>query len=204
MKKVTITIAMAVVAIAAGVAIIACGGTKQVAQAPPGATEQSENICERLQSEAPAKRATGKGTHFKEMTARNIAERQARAAFVRAISSVIKTSTSEDALGYDIYSGDATTGNAATDQGSKSNDFAQGVAEGIVANTVIIKTYKVLLANKQYEYWVCLEYQGDVAQLATTIAKKVEQKIPDEQKHKMNFEFEQYRKRVEAEFEKSK
>jgi hypothetical protein len=40
--------------------------------------------------------------------------------------------------------------------------------------------------------------------MATDIAKKVEQRIPDEQKLKMNFEFEQYRKRIEAELEKSR
>jgi hypothetical protein len=68
----------------------------------------------------------------------------------------------------------------------------------------VIKTYKLLLPNRQYDYWVCLEYQGDVAQMAADIAKKVEQRISDEQRFKMNFEFEQYRKRIEAELGKSK
>jgi hypothetical protein len=183
--------------------LVACGGTKQ-ALVPAGAVVLTDNPCEQAQSEKPAMRAAGKGTHFKEMSARNIAELQARAVFARAISSKIKTATSEEVLRYDIYSGDATSGNSVTDQGSKSNDFAQSIAEGIVANTVVIKTYKLLLPNKQYEYWVCLEYQGDVAQIASDIAKKVEQRIPDEQKFKMNFEFEQYRKRIEAELKKSK
>jgi hypothetical protein len=43
-----------------------------------------------------------------------------------------------------------------------------------------------------------------VAELATAITKRVEQKISDEQKLKMNFEFEQYRKRIEEELEKSR
>jgi hypothetical protein len=201
MKKSYLTIALA--AISAVVILTGCGGTKQTA-IPAGAVVLTENPCEQLQAEKPAIRAAGKGTHFKEMSARNIAELQARAVFARAISSKIKTATSEEALGYDIYSGDATSGNSVTDQGSKSNDFTQGIAEGIVANTVVIKTYKLLLSNKQYDYWVCLEYQGDVAKMATDIAKKVEQRISDEQKLKMNFEFEQYRKRIEAELEKSR
>jgi len=183
--------------------LIACGGTKK-ASVPAGAVVLTDNPCEQAQSEKPAMRATGKGTHFKEMTARNIAELQARAVFARALSSKIKTATSEEALGYDLYSGDPASGNSVTDQGSKSNDFVQSIAEGIVANTVVIKTYKLLLPNKQYDYWVCLEYQGDVAQMAADIAKKVEQRIPDEQKFKMDFEFEQYRKRIEVELEKSK
>jgi hypothetical protein len=48
-----------------------------------------------------------------------------------------------------------------------------------------------------------LEYQAGVSEMAAAVAKKVQQRIPDEQKMKMNFEFEQYRKRVEAELEKS-
>ena len=39
--------------------------------------------------------------------------------------------------------------------------------------------------------------------MAAKVATKVAQKIPDEEKLKMNFEFEQYRKRIEEELEKS-
>jgi hypothetical protein len=136
------------------------------------------------------------------MTARNIAEMQARGQFARAIAAKIKTATGEEALGYNLYSGDSQSGNSVQDQGQKSNDMAQSVAEGVVANTVVIKTAKFKLPNQQFEYWVCLEYQQGVAEMATEIARKVEQRIPDDQKLKMNFEFEQFRKKVEGELEK--
>jgi hypothetical protein len=136
------------------------------------------------------------------MTARNIAETQARGQFARAIAAKIKTATGEEAYGYNIYSGDSQSGNSVQDQGQKSNDMALSVAEGVVANTVVIKTAKFKLPNQQFEYWVCLEYQKSVAEMATEIARKVEQRIPDDQKLKMNFEFEQFRKKVEGELEK--
>jgi hypothetical protein len=66
-----------------------------------------------------------------------------------------------------------------------------------------VKTVKFLLPNNQYEVWVCLEYQAGVEALASNVAKKVQQRISDEDKLKMNFEFDQYRKRVEAELEKN-
>jgi hypothetical protein len=196
MKKVFILAATAVVA---GVMITGCGSSKRVAQG----TVVEQNICEQMYEQKPATRAVGQGTHFKEQTARNIAEVQARAQFARAISAKIKTATSEEALGYDLYSGDVSSGNAVSDQGAKQNDFAQSIANETVNNTVVIKTYKLLLPNNQYNVWVCLEYQAGVSEMAAAVAKKVQQRIPDEQKMKMNFEFEQYRKRVEAELEKS-
>ncbi|GHT42357.1 hypothetical protein AGMMS49965_13700 [Bacteroidia bacterium] len=199
MKK---TLIFAATAAIAGVMITGCGSSKPVAQAK-GATVVQSNICEQMQEEKPATRAVGKGTHFKEQTAKNIAETQARAQFARALSSKIKTATSEETLGYDLYSGDAASGSAVTDQGAKQNDLVQSIANEAVSNTIVIKTYKELLPNNQYNVWVCLEYQAGVAEIASSVAKKVQQRIPDEQKMKMNFEFDQYRKRVEAELEKS-
>ncbi|GHT50815.1 hypothetical protein AGMMS49982_06860 [Bacteroidia bacterium] len=177
-----------------------CGGGKQVAKSAGKVVEQ--NICEKMQEEKPATRAVGQGSHFKEQTARSIAEVQARAQFARAISSKIKSATSEESLGYDLYSGDATTGAAVTDQGSKQNDLAQSIANEAVNNTVIIKTYKELMPNNQYNVWVCLEYQAGVSEIAAAVAKKVQQQISDEDKLKMNFEFDQFRKKMEAELEK--
>jgi hypothetical protein len=136
------------------------------------------------------------------MSAKNLAEAQARGQFARAISAKIKTASGEESFGYNSYSGDLQSGNSVQDQGSKSNDFTLSVAEGVVANTVIIKTIKFKLPNQQYEYWVCLEYQKGVAEMATEIAKKVDQKISDEERLKMNFEFDQFRKKMEAELEK--
>ncbi|GHT43440.1 hypothetical protein AGMMS49965_17210 [Bacteroidia bacterium] len=199
MKKKFIFAATAVIA---GVMITGCGSVKPVAQAK-GAQVLQSNVCQELQEASPSTRAVGQGTHFKEQTARNIAETQARAAFARALSSKIKTATSEETLGYDLYSGDGASGAAVSDQGAKQNDFAQSIANETISNTVVIKTYRELLPNNQYNVWVCLESQAGVADIAAKVAQKVQQRIPDEEKMKMNFEFDQYRKRVEAELEKN-
>jgi len=154
----------------------------------------TSNSCEELQEEKPALRAVGKGTNVREQTAKNIAEMQARAQFARAIASKIKAVTAEATLGIDFYSGDA----AATEQVNVQLDFTQSVAEEIIKNTIIIKTCKELNSNNQYEVWVCLEYQGDIAKMADEIAGKVERYIPKAQKSKT----EQFKKRMKAELEK--
>ncbi|GHT39441.1 hypothetical protein AGMMS49965_05440 [Bacteroidia bacterium] len=197
MKKVMI---FAAAAVAAGVMMVGCGSSKKATHGKVVA----QNVCEELYEKKPTTRAVGQGTHFKEQTARNIAEVQARAQFARAISAQVKTATSEEAVGYDLYSGDVAAGNAVSDQGAKQNDMAQSIANEAVNSMVTIKTYKELLPNNQYNVWVCLEYQAGVADLAEKVARRVQQRIPDEEKMKMNFEFDQYRKRVEAELEKSR
>ncbi|GHT10487.1 hypothetical protein AGMMS4956_01930 [Bacteroidia bacterium] len=178
-----------------------CGTTKVVDST--GKKAIVSDPCEELQQQQPAKRAVGKGTHFKEMTARNIAEAQGRAQFARALSAAVKTATDEQGYSFELYSADAKTGGAVTDQGSKSNDLVSSVANEVVANTVVIKTSKYQLPNDQFEVWVCLEYQKSVAEMAAEVAKKVAQRIPDEQKMKMNFEFDRYRERIEKELEKN-
>jgi hypothetical protein len=193
---------IAVMATVVCAGMVACGSKKQSLQATTGQQAIEQDVCEKLQEEKPVERAVGIGEHFREATARNIAEAQARAQFARAISAKIKASTSEDAGGHSLYSGDNTSGNSVQDQIAKNNDFVQSIANEVVNNMVAIKTSKYILPNKQYKVYVCLEYQNGVAALATDIAKRVEQKISDEQKLKMNFEFEQYRKRIEEELEK--
>jgi hypothetical protein len=147
----------------------------------------NSNACEELQEEKPTLRAVGKGTNVREQTAKNIAEMQARAQFARAIASKIQTVTSENAIAFDTYS----NGNTNTEQTTTAEDFAKSVAEEIIKNTVIIKTCKELRADNQYDIWVCLEYQGDIAKMANEIANK----LPDNQKEKK----EQVRKNMEKE-----
>lgn len=195
---------MAVMAVGASVMITACGNKKQGLQATTGQVAIEQDVCEQLQEDKPAVRAVGVGEHFKEMTARNIAEAQARGQFVRMLESKIKTSTAQDAGGYSLYAGDSASGNSMDDQMAKANDFVQSIANDIAANMVLIKTSKYILPNKQYKVYVCLEYQEGVSAMAAKVATKIAQKIPDEEKLKMNFEFEQYRKRIEEELEKSR
>jgi uncharacterized alkaline shock family protein YloU len=195
---------VAVMALGASVMITACGSKKQALQTTTGQVAIEQDVCEKIQEEKPAVRAVGVGEHFKEMTARNIAEVQARGQFARMLGSKIKTSTAQDAGGYSLYSGDSTSGDSVDDQMAKANDFVQSITSEVAANMVLIKTSKYILPNKQYKVYVCLEYDGSVSKMATDIAKRVEQRIPDEEKLKMNFEFERYRKQIEEELEKSR
>jgi hypothetical protein len=195
---------IAAMATCASVMVTACGGSKQIAvSSVTGEQEMKQNICQTMQEEKPEVRAYGEGTHFKLMTARNIAEAQARAQFARAIRSAATSGTREEAEGMEQYSGNKEQGESRTDQGAGSNDVVTSAANEVVANTVVIKTYQATLPNKQYKVAVCIEYREGVSALATAVAKKIEQQISDEDKLKMKFEFAKFRDDIEKQLANS-
>jgi hypothetical protein len=187
--------------------ITSCGGGKNATLSQKSATgfeAIEKDMCQTEAEKKPGIRAYGTGQHFKEMTARNIAEAQARAQFVRAIAVSIITSTDEEANTNISYDGDMNGANILQQQNSGNEDWVNSIAEGEIRNTAVIQTCPSFNSTtKQYKVSVCLEYNGDAAELANSITNKI-QKLSTDRKLEMNFEFEQYRKRIEANLEKKK
>jgi len=205
MKNKTFNLIIAVAVIFMSAVMTSCGGSKPISRKDAtGFVDIEKNECQKEADKKPALRAYGLGQHFREMTARNIAETQARAQFARAIASAITTSTEDNANSNVAYDGDESGANIIDSQNAGVNDFERGIAEEEIRNTTVILTCPTFNpTTKQYQVSVCIEYNEGVAVLASNVAKKV-QKLSDERKLKMNFEFEQYRKRIEAELEKKK
>ena len=203
MKNKTFNLILAVTVMFISAIMTSCGGSKPISRTDvTGFVDIEKNECQKEADKKPALRAYGLGMHFREMTARNIAETQARAQFARAIASAITTSTEENANSNVAYDGDETGANIIVSQNAGVNDFARGVAEAEIKNTTIIMTCPTFNpTTKQYQVSVCIEYNESVAVLASNVTKKV-QKLSEERKLKMNFEFEQYRKRIEKTLEK--
>lgn len=205
--------------IGATVLFSACGSSKQVASYPvqdeyrpavqpqqtvnPYGTAVQEEPCMALQQQSPATRAWGNGQHFKLATASNIAEVQARAKFARAISAAIKTGTDVDAASMDKYAGNGEEGASVSDQGGRIKDTAGSVAGQIIKNAVVIKTTTYMQPNKQYNVFVCLEYQGGVEKMAADITNKVKQQIPDKEKKDMDTYFDNYQEKLKQDLEKA-
>ena len=201
MKKIVTIVGLAFFALC----IVSCGGSKKTIKHSTGDVEIVLNRCEKLALEKPALRSHGVGIHFKEATAKNVAEAQASGEFRRKIARVIMSGTTDEGSGKSLFSADNTIGQGVTDQAGGMNDFVTSIAEGIVNDLAIIDMVKYMQPNNQYKIYVCLEYQkGGIPEMANEIAKKFQQKISDEDKLKIQFEFEQYRKRIEEELRKYK
>lgn len=155
-----------------------------------------EEPCIALAEEAPLIRKYGNGQHFKESTARNLAENQARASFARSIAAAVKTATEEIGVSLDKYAGDDTDGHSVSDQSGEGNDFIMSIASEIVKNTHPIKTTRYLKSNNQYNIYVCLEYMGTENQMTEQIEDSLKDKISPEDRAKLEKRHNDFRQRA--------
>lgn len=184
---------------AAALAICSCGTPKQVAtsaQKSAIGTALSDEPCIALSEEAPAIRKYGNGQHFKEATAKNIAEAQARSSFARSIAAAIVAATEEIGTSMSKYAGDDTQGISVSDQTDETNDYVMSIANEVVKNTHPIKTSRYILPNRQFNIYVCLEYMGDENQMAEDIEKTVKDRISPEDRAKIEKRHNDFRQRV--------
>lgn len=174
---------------------VATGASKSAVKSAIGEALPKEP-CYSYAAEAPAIRKVGNGSHFKEATARNIAEAQARAAFARSIASAITTGTEEIGVSLEKYAGDETTGHSVTDGSGESNDFVMSISQEIVKNTHPVKTSRYLKPNNQFNIYVCLEYMGSENQMAEQIESAVKDKISPEDRATLEKRHDDFRQRI--------
>lgn len=183
--------------------ISSCSSQKPIASGAPKSTVNSvmgqalpEEPCIVLSEEAPAIRKYGNGTHFKEATARSIAEAQARASFARSIAAALTSATEEIGMSLEKYAGDDVSGRSVSDQSAESNDLVQSISQEIVRNTHPIKTSRFIKPNNQFNIYVCLEYMGTENQMADKIESAVKDKISPEDRAKIEERHDEFRQRI--------
>ncbi len=179
-----------------------CGSTKQVSQVSnqQGKVAIEKDPCLVYKEEKPAQRGYGIGTHYKQMTARNFAELQARGDLARAIQNCIETTTSEYGESAGLYASDTEQGNIAEDQGGAGNDRISGMAKELIRGAIVSKTSIYQLPNKQYEVHVCVEYSESVSEIATKVAKSFSEMLTEEQKLRLKFNEQEFKKQQEKAF----
>ena len=201
---VSVAITSVVISSCGGSKNIVAGGTLDNSKKSIYGAEVSKTECELLAEEDPARRAVGTGSSFNQSSAKAMAESEARATFARAIAAKIKTATQRSGLQWEKYSGTLENGNAVKDEGQKVDDLTQSIADEVVENAVIIKTNTYFQPNRQYKVFVCLQYMGDVSQMASRVSDNVKQLVPDEDRIKMQYEFNKFKEEIEKELAKGK
>lgn len=186
------------------IVLTGCGSSKSVSN-PPAVNQSMQKLaeieCQQIAEQRPDIRAWGSGVSFDEMKARNYAMLQARSEFAKAIASKVIAATSQGGTDYEKASTDGSRGAMVRDESKISNDDAIAVAENVVKNAVVIKTERFMLNDGSYKVYVCLEYREGVGKLADAIARGVEQRISDDERLKMQFDLDQFRKRYEEKLE---
>ena len=186
-----------------------CGTSTTVPQASkseqtnPYGQELFKTKSEQLAEEAPGKRASGKGVSFSESAARQLAEMDARAQLSRNLDAAIISAAK--VVGFDItqYAGSDGEGMTKTDGGQQANTLSKSISENIISGTNVINTDKYYGKDRKYTIFVCIEYNGSVADIAKKASEQVKQKISDSDRTKIQKENEKFQQEIEKDLSKS-
>lgn len=212
MKKLIMIPLMAITAMT----VISCGSSKAVVSAPvvnpvaqqPQLQRQASNSdpygdeiqltpCEEYAMAAPGKRAAGKGVSFNESVARQMAELDARAQFSNAITTAIRSASKMANFDITQYMGTDDKGATATDAGQRQNVQNSSFSANLIKNATIVKVNKYMAKNRQYTIFVCLEYNGSVAEMARQAASKVRQVVSDSDRAKIDQNLKAFEEEIE-------
>lgn len=162
---------------------------------PYGKSVASEP-CIDLYEQNPSVRAYGQGQHFKEMTARNIAELQANAMFARKIEQAVISATEDLGISLSQYAADDKSGRSVTDQSAESKDLAASISQQVVRDAHVIKTSRYIGKNNQFTVFVCMEYGTDKDALVKDIEDKVKEKISADDRATLEKRHNEFRDKV--------
>jgi len=166
--------------------------------------EKSEQ--QKLAEAKPACRSWGEATQFNQSFAKTYAEGQARAEFARKLASMVQTASRQATDGADLAHSSGEESSQGHDQGITSNAFAQQVADGMVSGLTLISSDTYKLKDGQYHVFVCMEWQGNVDQLAQEMTKnyrkRVEQQVSDQDRAKMEVRYQEFMKSIEEQLKR--
>ena len=190
--------------------LVSCGSSQKVPQASkaeqenPYGAQVFQTKSEQMAAEAPGKRAYGKGVSFSESTARQMAEMDARGQLSRALDAAIVSASKS--VGFDItqYAGGDGEGMTNTDGGQQQNTLTKSISSNIISGATVINTDKFYGKDRKYTVFVCLEYNGSVADIAKKAAEQVKQRISDSDRAKIQQENEKFQKEIEKDLEQFK
>lgn len=187
--------------------MVSCGSSKS---AQNNAKSQQNQIiqdvavaaepCDEYAMSDPVRRASGNGVHFKEVTATNLAQLNARANLARALQSMIETATENYADGNDMFTAEEMGSASITDQSAKVKDWEKGVAKEIVKGAPIVKKSRYRTANNQWNIYVCVELKTSVAEIAARVTRAFEEAFSPEQKARISFDACKFEESMKEEF----
>ncbi len=156
--------------------------------------------CDEYAMADPIRRASGNGVHFKEVTATNLAQLNARANLARALQSMIETATGNYADSNDMFTAEEAESASITDQSAKVKDWEKGVAKEIVKGAPIVKKSRYRTANNQWNIYVCVELKTSIAEIAAQVTRAFEEAFSPEQKARISFDACKFEESIKEEF----
>lgn len=183
-----------------------CGNLKQASTVPASNVSQNQvqqdievalDPCEEYALLAPSKRAAGTGVHFKETTATNLAQLNARANLAKALQQCVEAATKNYADAKELFSADEESSSYVTDQSASVGDREAGWARELIKGAPVVMKKKYKTTNNQWRIYVCVEYQESVAEMAAKITKVFNEKLSQEQKARIDFNEQKFKQEMQ-------
>lgn len=169
----------------------------------PDGKEIKMTAAEEYALKEPGKRAAGKGVSARESMAQQLAEMNARRQFSDALSAAILSACKEFGLQFTQYAGDDEEGMNIADEGSKATTLVKSISENVIKNTTVVKKNKFFKKkNRRYTIYVCLEYNGSVAEMAEEATKSLKQKVSGNDRAKLEREMKDFEAEIEKQLKK--
>lgn len=168
-------------------------------------SEVKQTEAEKYAEKKPVIRQAGKGVSFKETSARQLARLDARTSFAETLSAAIVSAAKNVYGELSSFAGDDESGQGVTEGGEKQGTLSKSIANEVIKNTVEVK--KNTFYNKRtrrYTVYVCLEYSGEVKDMAHEVVQTVRQRIPQKDRKRIEENLEKYEFEVEKEIEKNR
>ncbi len=187
------------VIVAAVLSLVSCGTTNSAMtkKTNPYGEVMESNECIDLAEADPVRRQYGLGQHFKEQTAGNLAEANARASFARKISAAIVAGTESTSAQLEKYTRNDKIGTSVADESSETGDFLTSITSEIIKNTSAIKTIRYY--NSETQQWTvfkCLEFLGTKDEMVEQIIETLKDNISKEDRALLEARHEQFRQRM--------
>ncbi len=186
-----------------GLTFSACGSEKSSTKSNPKDEIEISNPIMDMCDGNP-NRAWGEATNGRLAYAKQYAEGQARAALARNIQAAIKTASKECDFDWTKASYTGTEGASVTDQGSKAEGLTQQITQMTLNNVVVLKTQVKQRANGLYHVFVAVEQQDAPAKMANKVIEQVKQRVSDEERLKMQYQFQKFEEAIDKELQKQK
>lgn len=154
--------------------------------------------------QAPGKRSAANGQAFTKEAAEQLARNNARAKFAEAIETAVISAAKTVYGEMSEFAADEESGESGTEGGQKQYTLAQSIAEQAIANTNVVKTQTFRANNNRYTVFVCLEYNGEVAELAANIAQQVKQRVSEKSRQRIESDLSKFEEEVKFELFKNK
>ena len=153
--------------------------------------------CQKLQQKKPATRGFGTASHYDQSTARTYAAAVARAELANTISAKILSETERMDTDWTQYVNNGRKAASVDDSGTHKNNVIRTLSQEVVSNTVIKLTeWDYNKKTKEYTAYVCVEYQGDAAEMARSISRKICQQVSDEVKEEIKGDIADFEERL--------